>query len=440
MRASKTILKRSIASSASATQFRPSQNVPNKFLYKQVCAKAPATVRVTSRQFATSLPRKENVTVQCPAFADSISEGDVKFEKAVGDQVSEDETVMEIETDKTSIPVLAPQNGTIVDFLVEDGDTVTPGTPLFLMVMGEAGAAAKKEAPKEEVKAPESTPVPVEAKPAEIKKDLGAAPPVSSKPISTENLSDAKPLATKAEILDNQPFRQERRVKMNRMRQRISQRLKDAQNTCALLTTFNEVDMTNIMQLRNQYKDAFLKKHGIKLGFMSAFAKASAAALVDSPVINAVIDDVTNEIVYRDFVDISIAVATKKGLVVPVVRNVENMNYFDIENTITQLGTKARDDKLTLEDMDGGTFTISNGGVFGSLMGTPIVNQPQSAILGMHGVFDRPVAINGKVEIRPMMYIALTYDHRLIDGRDAVTFLRKIKQNVEDPRCLLLNL
>merc|ERR1712241_1520789 len=225
---------------------------------------------------------------------------------------------------------------------------------------------------------------------------------------------------------------------MNRMRQKIASRLKEAQNTNAMLTTFNELDMGAIMQLRKDNQDAFVKKHGIKMGFMSAFVKASAYALTKQPTVNAVIDG--QEIVYRNFVDISVAVATPKGLVVPVLRNVEKMNYFDIEHGINQLGQKARDGALSVEEMDGGTFTISNGGVFKSLFGTPIINQPQSAILGMHGVFDRPVAINGKVEIRPMMYVALTYDHRIIDGRDAVTFLRNIKECVEEPAQLLLSL
>ncbi|KAJ8793814.1 hypothetical protein J1605_019235 [Eschrichtius robustus] len=228
--------------------------------------------------------------------------------------------------------------------------------------------------------------------------------------------------------------------KMNRMRQRIAQRLKEAQNTCAMLTTFNEIDMSNIQEMRARHKDAFLKKHNLKLGFMSAFVKASAFALQEQPVVNAVIDDTTKEVVYRDYIDISVAVATPRGLVVPVIRNVETMNYADIERTIGELGEKARKNELAIEDMDGGTFTISNGGVFGSLFGTPIINPPQSAILGMHAVFDRPVVVGGKVEVRPMMYVALTYDHRLIDGREAVTFLRKIKAAVEDPRVLLLDL
>jgi len=225
---------------------------------------------------------------------------------------------------------------------------------------------------------------------------------------------------------------------MNRMRQRIAQRLKDAQNTYAMLTTFNEVDMSNAIALRNKYKDLFQKKHGLKLGFMSPFIKAVAYALQDQPIVNAVIDE--GEIVYRHFVDISVAVATAKGLVVPVLRNVEGQNFAHIERELALLGEKARDGKLAIEDMEGGTFTISNGGVFGSLYGTPIINPPQSAILGMHAIVDRPVALNGKVEIRPVMVVALTYDHRLIDGREAVTFLKKIKSSVEDPTSMFLDL
>ncbi|KAH7706223.1 dihydrolipoamide S-succinyltransferase [Aphelenchoides avenae] len=232
--------------------------------------------------------------------------------------------------------------------------------------------------------------------------------------------------------------RTETRVKMNRMRQRIAQRLKDAQNVNAMLTTFNEIDMSNLMQLRKKYQEAFTKKHGVKLGLMSPFVRAAAIALQDQTVVNAVIEE--QEIIYRQFVDISVAVATPKGLVVPVIRNVESMNYADIEKTLADLGAKIRPLGNTRTDMEGGTFTISNGGVFGSMFGTPIINPPQSAILGMHGIFDRPVAIGGKVEVRPMMYVALTYDHRLIDGREAVLFLRKIKQCVEDPVTILLDL
>merc|ERR1712066_396850 len=232
--------------------------------------------------------------------------------------------------------------------------------------------------------------------------------------------------------------RSEHRVKMNRMRLKIAGRLKEAQNTNAMLTTFNELDMSNIMQVRKEKQDAFVKKHGIKMGFMSAFVKASAYALTKQPTVNAVIDG--QEILYRDYVDISVAVATPKGLVVPVLRNVGDMSYADIEKGIAALGQKAKNNELAMEDMDGGSFTISNGGVFGSLFGTPIINPPQSAILGMHGVFERPVVRNGQVVIRPMMYIALTYDHRLVDGREAVTFLRTIKAAVEDPRVMFMEL
>lgn len=232
--------------------------------------------------------------------------------------------------------------------------------------------------------------------------------------------------------------RTEQRVKMNRMRMRIAERLKEAQNTNAMLTTFNEIDMSRIMEFRKLHQENFTKKYGLKLGFMSPFIAASAYALKDQPVVNAVIDGA--EIVYRDYVDISVAVATPKGLVVPVLRSVENKNFAEIEIALAALSDKARKGKITVEDMDGGTFTISNGGVFGSLMGTPIINPPQSSILGMHGVFDRPIAIKGEIVIRPMMYVALTYDHRLIDGREAVMFLRKIKAAVEDPRIILAGL
>uniref|UniRef100_A0A2K6FGW8 Dihydrolipoyllysine-residue succinyltransferase component of 2-oxoglutarate dehydrogenase complex, mitochondrial n=1 Tax=Propithecus coquereli TaxID=379532 RepID=A0A2K6FGW8_PROCO len=242
------------------------------------------------------------------------------------------------------------------------------------------------------------------------------------KPVSAVKPTAAPPLA---EPGAGKGLRSEHQEKMNRMRQRIAQRLKEAQNTCATLTTFNEIDMSNIQEMRARHKDAFLKKHNLKLGFISAFVKASAFALQEQPVVNAVIDDTTKEVVYRDYIDISVAVATPQGLVVPVIRNVEAMNYADIEQTIRELGEKARKSELAIEDMDGGTFTISNGG---------------SAILGVHAIFDRPVAVGGKVEVRPMMYVALTYDHRLIDGREAMTFLRKIKAAVEDPRVLLLDL
>uniref|UniRef100_A0A671Q880 Dihydrolipoyllysine-residue succinyltransferase component of 2-oxoglutarate dehydrogenase complex, mitochondrial n=1 Tax=Sinocyclocheilus anshuiensis TaxID=1608454 RepID=A0A671Q880_9TELE len=377
--------------------------------------------------------RNEVITVKTPAFAESVTEGDVRWEKAVGDTVSEDEVVCEIETDKTSVQVPSPAAGVIEELLVPDGGKVEGGTPLFKLKKG-AGAAKTTAAPPPaaETAPPPAAPAAAAAAPAAggpIPTSMPPVPPVPAQPIQSKPGQESPP-----------PFVVLLQVKMNRMRQRIAQRLKEAQNTCAMLTTFNEVDMSNITEMRKQYKDAFLKKHGIKLGFMSAFVKAAAYALTDQPAVNAVIDDTTKEIVYRDYVDISVAVATPKGLVVPVIRGVEGMNFTDIEKAINELGEKARKNELAVEDMDGGTFTISNGGVFGSMFGTPIINPPQSAILGMHGIFERPVAIAGKVEIRPMMYVALTYDHRLIDGREAVTFLRKIKSVVEDPRVLLLDM
>ncbi|KAM9292090.1 dihydrolipoyllysine-residue succinyltransferase component of 2-oxoglutarate dehydrogenase complex, mitochondrial isoform 2-T2 [Morus bassanus] len=415
----------------------------------------------TVRYFRTTAVRRDDVvTVNTPAFAESVTEGDVRWEKAVGDTVAEDEVVCEIETDKTSVQVPAPAAGVIEALLVPDGGKVEGGTPLFkLRKTGAAPAKAKPAAAPPPPAAPEpvaaAAPPPAAPEPvaaaapptaaAPIPTTMPPVPPVSTQPIDSKPVSAVKPAAAPAaappgEAAPSKGARSERRVKMNRMRQRIAQRLKEAQNTCAMLTTFNEIDMSNIREMRAVHKDPFLKKHNLKLGFMSAFVKAAAFALQDQPVVNAVIDDTTKEIVYRDYVDISVAVATPRGLVVPVVRNVENMNFADIERAIYELGEKARKNELAIEDMDGGTFTISNGGVFGSLFGTPIINPPQSAILGMHAIFDRPVAVGGKIEVRPMMYVALTYDHRLIDGREAVTFLRKIKAAVEDPRVLLLDL
>uniref|UniRef100_A0A4W4H320 Dihydrolipoyllysine-residue succinyltransferase component of 2-oxoglutarate dehydrogenase complex, mitochondrial n=1 Tax=Electrophorus electricus TaxID=8005 RepID=A0A4W4H320_ELEEL len=377
------------------------------------------------------------ITVKTPAFAESVTEGDVRWEKAVGDRVKEDEVVCEIETDKTSVQVPSPAAGVIEELLVPDGGKVEGGTPLFKLRKGDGPAMPTTTPPSatEATAAPLPPPPPAPAAVGPIPTTMPPVPPVPTQPITSK---PGEPNHMGEQCC--RPFFTKGAVKMNRMRLRIAQRLKEAQNTCAMLTTFNEVDMSNITEMRKVHKDPFLKKHGVKLGFMSAFVKAAAYALVDQPAVNAVIDDTTKEIVYRDYVDISVAVATPKGLVVPVIRGVEGMNFADIEKTIHELGEKARKNELAVEDMDGGTFTISNGGVFGSLFGTPIINPPQSAILGMHGIFDRPVAVGGKVEVRPMMYVALTYDHRLVDGREAVTFLRKIKSVVEDPRVLLLDM
>ncbi|CAK1554405.1 unnamed protein product [Leptosia nina] len=420
--------------------------------------------QVASIHFTNPLMAEQDVAT--PSFPDSVSEGDVKLDKKVGDAVAADEVVLEIETDKTAIPVMAPDNGIIKEFYVNDGDTVKAGQKLFRLEI--TSGAPKKEAPAEAKPEPKTEAAPPPALlpllplhhhphrplqrhrlpklqsrkllPPQASK---AGAPISSIPVAAIRHAQAietasvkvPPADYSKEIVGT---RSEQRVKMNRMRQRIAERLKQAQDTNALLTTFNEVDMSHIMAFRKKNLEAFTKKFGVKLGLMSPFVKAAASALMDQPVVNAVIDG--NEIVYRDYVDISVAVATPKGLVVPVIRNAQNMTYADIELTVANLAERAKSGKLTIEEMDGGTFTISNGGVFGSLMGTPIVNPPQSGILGMHGIFERPIALNGQVVIRPMMYIALTYDHRLIDGREAVLFLRKIKQGVEDPASIIAGL
>ncbi|CAH0019141.1 unnamed protein product [Clonostachys rhizophaga] len=377
--------------------------------------------------------------VQVPQMAESISEGTLKqFNKAIGDFVEQDEEIATIETDKIDVAVNAPEAGVIKEFLVAEEDTVTVGQDIIRIELGgapaekpaEKEAEAPKEAPKEA--ASESTPAP--------KEESKPAPKEESKPAPKQ---ESKPAPTKSQPEEPTPTpgaREERRVKMNRMRLRIAERLKQSQNTAASLTTFNEVDMSNVMEFRKLYKDDILKKTGVKLGFMSAFSKAAVLAMRDLPAVNASIEGPNggDTIVYRDYVDISVAVATEKGLVTPVVRNAETLDLVGIEKAIADLGKKARDSKLTIEDMAGGTFTISNGGVFGSMMGTPIINMPQSAVLGLHAIKERPVAVNGKVEIRPMMYLALTYDHRLLDGREAVQFLVKIKEYIEDPRRMLL--
>lgn len=308
-------------------------------------------------------------------------------------------------------------------------------------------AAASSEAPKEQASEPTETKSepPKETEPAppppkEEQKESAKEQKKEDKKEKKEEKKDKKDdKKEKKEYETPKPVagsRGETRVKMNRMRLRIAERLKQSQNAAASLTTFNEIDMSSLMEMRKKYKDDVLDKQGVKLGFMSAFAKASCLALREIPVANASIED--EYIVYRDYVDLSVAVATPKGLVTPVVRNAESMGFVEIEREIASLGKKARDNKLTLEDMAGGTFTISNGGVFGSLFGTPIINLPQAAVLGMHAIKDRPVVVDGKIEIRPIMVVALTYDHRLLDGREAVTFLVRVKEYIEDPRRMLL--
>ncbi|KAJ2721445.1 hypothetical protein GGI07_003958 [Coemansia sp. Benny D115] len=381
--------------------------------------------------------------IKVPHMADSITEGTLKsWAKQVGEQVEQDEEVASIETDKVDIPVNSPVAGVLREFLANEEDTVVVGQDLFKIEEGavaEGGAAQPKAAAAaaapEAPKAAEPASAPAPAAPAAAPAAPAAAPaPKASKPAAAAP-SESKAAASPVQF--GAPNRSERRVKMNRMRLRIAERLKQSQDTAATLTTFNEIDMTNLIELRKTYKDDVLKAHGVKLGYMGAFVKASTHALQAVPEVNASIDG--DHMVFYDYCDVSVAVATPKGLVTPVLRNTERMSIVDVEQEIANLGKKARDNKITVEDMAGGTFTISNGGVFGSLYGTPIINMPQAAILGMHAIKERPIVVNGKIEIRPMMYVALSYDHRIIDGREAVTFLVKLKEAIEDPRRLLLN-
>lgn len=363
--------------------------------------------------------------VKVPQMAESITEGTLKqWNKKLGEFVNQDEEVATIETDKIDVSVNAPQSGKITELFASEEDNVEVGADLFNLEPGEAPAEESKPAPAQEPKseAPKSEEKPKEEVQQASKPAPTPEPKKESKPTQSSQTQDQAP-KTKGS-------RNETRVKMNRMRLRIAERLKQSQNTAASLTTFQDCDMSNLIEFRNRYKDRIMKESGTKLGFLSAFAKAACIALKEIPAANASIEG--DEIVYRDYCDISIAVATPKGLVTPVIRNVESMNFVEIEQAIAEAGKKARDGKLTLEDMAGGTFTISNGGVFGSHFGTPIINLPQSAVLGMHAILEKPVARNGQVVIRPINTLGLTYDHRILDGREAVTFLKRIREVVED--------
>lgn len=376
-------------------------------------------------------------------MGDSITEGTiVDLPVAPGDYVNADDVVVVLETDKVSVDVRAPEPGAIVEILGEIDDVVEVGKPLFRMDTDaeapEGGAAPAPEPEKEDVPAAAAAPEPVAAAPSTPAPAAASTPPPPAAKPTPPSPPVQAPFQSATAFLGQ---RTERRTKMSRMRQRVAARLKDAQNTAAMLTTFQEVDMGNLMDMRRQYKDQFQEKHGVKLGFMSAFVKASTAALKELPAVNAYIDDATQEIVYREYCDVSVAVASPGGLVVPVLRNTETMSFADVERSIALYGQKAREGTLALDDMAGGTFTISNGGVFGSLMGTPIINPPQSAILGMHATKMRAVVNEkGEVVARPMMYLALTYDHRLIDGREGVTFLKSIAEKIADPSRLLLDI
>ncbi|MEQ8746117.1 2-oxoglutarate dehydrogenase complex dihydrolipoyllysine-residue succinyltransferase [Pyruvatibacter sp.] len=410
--------------------------------------------------------------IRVPTLGESVTEATVaQWFKKPGDAVAADEPLVELETDKVTVEVPSPAAGVLAEINVQEGDTVE--VDALLGAIGEGSGDVKvteKKPAKKEAAAP--APAKAEAAPAKAAPAPAAdAPPLSPavrKMVDENNIDPASIEGTgkdgrlvKADIqaaleakteapaapapsqaprapssADDAP--REERVKMTRLRKTIARRLKEAQNTAAMLTTFNEVDMGPVMELRKQYKDLFEKKHGVRLGFMGFFVKACSHALKELPQVNAEIDG--EEIVYKNYVHMGVAVGTPNGLVVPVVRNADAMSMAEIEGTINDFGTRARDGKLTMDEMQGGTFTISNGGVYGSLMSTPILNAPQSGILGMHKIQERPMVVNGEIKVRPMMYLALSYDHRIVDGREAVTFLVRVKESLEDPQRLLLDL
>ncbi|MBR0690742.1 2-oxoglutarate dehydrogenase complex dihydrolipoyllysine-residue succinyltransferase [Bradyrhizobium manausense] len=408
--------------------------------------------------------------IRVPTLGESVTEATIgRWFKKAGDAVAVDEPLVELETDKVTIEVPAPSAGTLSEIIAADGTTVAVGALLGQITEGAAGAKPAAAPAK-----PAAAPAPAVAAPAPAAKAPPADAPLapSVRKLSAESGVDASTVpgsgkdgrVTKGDMLAaieraasaptpvNQPAAavqvrsaspaddaaREERVKMTRLRQTIARRLKDVQNTAAMLTTFNEVDMTNVMALRAHYKDAFEKKHGSKLGFMGFFTKAVVQALKDIPAVNAEIDG--TDLIYKNYYHIGVAVGTDKGLVVPVVRDCDHKSIADIEKGIADFGRRARDGQLKIDEMQGGTFTITNGGIYGSLMSTPILNAPQSGILGMHKIQDRPMVVGGKVEVRPMMYLALSYDHRVIDGKEAVTFLVRVKESLEDPARLVLDL
>ena len=416
--------------------------------------------------------------IRVPALGESVTEATVaKWIRQAGEGVAADEPLVELETDKVTLEVNAPAAGTLAEITIAEGATVEVGALLGVIAEGAAPAVTAAATPAAATATPApaaeaaTAPPPAAAPAAAFDKPLS---PAVRRLVEENNLDPARIAASgkdgrlvKADVLAaiaagtakasavsaptpaptpaaSAPVApraddpREERVRMSRLRQAIARRLKEAQNTAAMLTTFNEVDMGAVMALRNEYKAEFEKKHGVRLGFMSFFAKAAIAALKELPAVNAEIHG--DEVIYKNYYDIGVAVGTPQGLVVPVVRDADQLSFAGIEKTIGELGLKARDGKLTLADMSGGTFTISNGGVYGSLMSTPILNPPQSGILGMHKTQMRPMAVGDKVEIRPMMYLALSYDHRIIDGREAVTFLVRVKEAIEDPRRLLLDM
>ena len=408
--------------------------------------------------------------VKVPTLGESVTEATIgEWLKQPGEAVALDEPIASLETDKVAVEVPSPVAGVMGQQVAAVGDTVNVGATIATIEAGDGKATAPAAAPA--AKAEAAAPAPAATAPAPATEDSGDGVTTLSPAVrrlvlehgldpsrikgtgkdgrltkedvlaaanAAPEAPAAAPTPAAAPAASGVPGRREERVKMTRMRQTIAKRLKAAQDTAAMLTTFNDVDMSAVMATRDKYRETFEKKHGVRLGFMSFFTKAVALAAHDIPAVNARIDG--DEIVYHDYLDVSVAVSAPNGLVVPVVRNADGLSFAEIEKAIADLGKRAKDGTLTMDDMTGGTFTISNGGVFGGLMSTPIINPPQSAVLGLHRIEDRPVVRNGEIVIRPMMYLALSYDHRLIDGREAVTFLKTIKEAIEDPTRLLIDL
>jgi len=397
------------------------------------------------------------IEIKVPTLPESVTDATlVAWHKKAGEAVSRDDNLVDLETDKVVLEVPAPSSGTITEIVVENGATVVAGDVLALLEEGDAPASVSKPE-KKVVDAPvveESESIVAKLSPSVRRlleeHDLDATIVVGSgkdgritksdvmtylKSHSDENVAPGDP-APELGVAVAGPSRTQERVPMTRLRARIAERMVEAQQTAAMLTTFNEVDLTKVMSLRKRYKESFEKEHGVRLGFMSFFAKASVEALKKFPAVNASVEG--NDIVYHDYVDIGIAVSSERGLMVPVLRDVDHSSFAKIESDINMYAGKARDGSMSMEDLTGGTFTITNGGIFGSMLSTPILNPPQSAILGMHNIQERPVVVDGEVVVRPMMYLALTYDHRIIDGKEAVQFLVSIKNSLEDPGRLLL--
>ena len=401
------------------------------------------------------------IEIKVPPLPESVSDATlVAWHKNVGEGVARDENLVDLETDKVVLEVPAPAAGTIARIVVEDGATVVAGDVLAILEEGEVAAALtpvpEKKAETKAAPAPKTAKGPAKTSPAVRRlldeHDLDATVVLGSgkdgritkadvmaflKSDSSSEVTPGDPTpAIGVEAVATGMAREEKRVPMTRLRARIAERLIDAQQTAAMLTTFNEVDLTQVMALRKRYRDDFEKQHGVRLGFMSFFAKAAVEALKKFPVVNASVEG--NEIIYHNYYDIGIAVSSDRGLMVPVIRDVDQMSFADFEGALTDMAKKAQDGAISIDDLTGGTFTITNGGIFGSMMSTPILNQPQSAILGMHSIQQRPMVVDGDIVARPMMYLAVTYDHRIIDGKDAVQFLISIKDQLEDPSRLLL--